>query len=195
MKLIVQVAVGYMYKVLKNNLRISMFSKEFAAIRHGDFFGFLEMIGKEIDYIVVYKNGNFNTETSIKESDFDAARLIKIGASLKQFYFDCKKEYGEIKDLDLTDEVFEKAALFELSLRMHLNNKRLTRERITLEKVINNTQTLMNLTDDETELFHKGRQFINWIKRPQKLKSTWNNANSDFKEAFALLGSKELTIL
>jgi len=195
MKLIVQVAVGYMYKVLKNDQRIFKFNSEFKAIRHGDFFNFLEQVGKEVDYIVVYKHGNINTETSIKESDFDAARLIKIGASLKQFYFDCKKEYGEIRDLDLTDELFEKAALFELSLRMHLNNKRLTRERMRFEEVINNTQTMMNLTTDETETLHKGRNFINWIKRPQKLKSTWSNAISDFEKAYSILESKKLTII
>ncbi|MDA0177373.1 hypothetical protein OOZ35_07720 [Mesoflavibacter profundi] len=194
MKLIIQVVVGYMYKVLKNKLDTSDFKFEFAAIRHGDYYDFITSIGKEIDFIVVYNKGQIEKETNIKESDIDYVGLVKSGESLREFYKKCYLKFGEINDCNLSDSYFEKAALYELSLRMHLNNKRLTKNRITLENVINRISELKNLTNQETEILHKGRKFLNFIKRPEKLKSDWNTVTSDFDEAYSLIENKKLTI-
>ena len=183
-----------MYKVLKNKLDTSDFKFEFAAIRHGDYYDFITSIGKEIDFIVVYNKGQIEKETNIKESDIDYVGLVKSGESLREFYKKCYLKFGEINDSDLSDNYFEKAALYELSLRMHLNNKRLTKNRITLENVINGISELQNLTDQETEILHKGRKFLNFIKRPEKLKSDWNTVTSDFDEAYSLIENKKLTI-
>ena len=194
MKLIIQVVIGYMYKVLKNQLDTSDFRSEFSAIRHGDYYDFINSIGKEIDFIVVYNKGQIEKETSVKEDDIDYVGLVKSGESLREFYKKCYSKFGEINDSDLSGIYFEKAALYELSLRMHLNNKRLTKKRITLENVINGISELKKLTDPETETLHKGRKFLNFIKRPEKLKSDWNTVSSDFDEAYSLLVNKKLTI-
>ncbi|WP_092131302.1 hypothetical protein [Bizionia paragorgiae] len=190
----IQVVVGYMYKVLKNELDISEFKSEFAAIRHGHYYDFIKSIGKHIDFIVVYNNGVIDKETDIKETDIDYVGLLKSGESLKDFYRKCCLKFGDIVDSDLSNDYFEKAALFELSLRMHLNNKRLTKHRVTLENVINEISNLKKLTDLEVETFHKGRQFLNFIKRPKILKSDWNTVASDFDKAYSLLLVKKLTI-
>lgn len=194
MKLIIQVVVGYMYKVLKNKLDTSDFKFEFTAIRHGDYYDFITSIGKEIDFIVVYNKGQIEKETNIKENDIDYVGLVKSGESLREFYKKCCLKFGEINDSDLSNNYFEKAALYELSLRMHLNNKRLTKNRITLENVINGISELKNLTDQETEMLHKGRKFLNFIKRPEKLKSDWNTVAFDFDKAYSLIENKKLTI-
>jgi hypothetical protein len=183
-----------MYKVLKNELDTSDYKSEFSAIRHGDYYDFITSIGKEIDFIVVYNKGEIEKETNIKESDIDFVGLVKSGESLREFYKKCYLKFGEINDSDLSDIYFEKAALYELSLRMYLNNKRLTKNRVTLENVINGISELKNLTDFETEILHKGRQFLNYIKRPEKLKSDWNTVASDFDKAYSLLVNKKLTI-
>ncbi|MBZ9651594.1 hypothetical protein [Psychroflexus montanilacus] len=194
MKLIIQSVVGYMYKVLKNELDTSDFKSEFSAIRHGDYYDFITSIGKEIDFIVVYNKGRIEKETNIKENDIDYVGLIKSGESLREFYKKCYFKFGEINDSDLSDIYFEKAALYELSLRMQLNNKRLTKNRVTLENVINRISELKKLTDLETTMLHKGRKFLNFIKRPEKLKSDWNTVSSDFDKAYSILVSKKLTI-
>ncbi|MCF8715347.1 hypothetical protein JM658_10955 [Joostella atrarenae] len=193
-KLIIQVVIGYMYKVLKNKLDTSDFKDEFAAIRHGDYFNFTKLIGKEIDFIVVYNSGLINKETDIKKDDIDYVGLIKSGESLKEFHKKCYLKFGEIVDADLSDSYFEKSAIFELGLRMHLNNKRFKKDRKTLENVINEISTLKNLTESEVEKFHNGRKFLNYIKRPEKLKSDWKTVSSEFDIAYSLLVEKKLTI-
>jgi hypothetical protein len=183
-----------MYKVLKNNLDTSDFKNEFAAIRHGDYFDFIKLIGKKIDFIVVYNSGLINNDVNIKKDDIDYVGLIKSGESLIEFYKKCYLKFGDINDTDLPDLYFEKAIKFELGLRMHLNNKRLKKERKTLENVINEVSILKRLTDLETEKLHKGRKFLNFIKRPEKLKSDWKTVSSDFDNAYSILIDKGLTI-
>src|SRR5690606_39134745 len=117
MRTIAQVVIGYMYKVLKNGKDTSKFRSEFAAIRHGDYDEFLNLIGDKIDFIVSYNGGAINNDTNIREDDSDFGRLFKSGESLKTFYKHCYDEFGKIDDKDISDEDFEKLALFELSLR------------------------------------------------------------------------------
>jgi hypothetical protein len=183
-----------MYKVLKNKLDTSDFKDEFAAIRHGDYFAFIKLIGKKIDFIVVYNSGLIDKETAIKKDDIDYVGLIKSGESLKDFYKKCYLNFGEIVDTDLSNTYFEKATIFELGLRMHLNNKKLKKDRKTLENVINEISTLKKLTESETEKLHNGRKFLNYIKRPEKLKSDWKTVSSEFDKAYSLLIEKRLTI-
>jgi hypothetical protein len=195
MKLIVQVVVGYMYKVLKNKLDISDFKIEFAAIRHGDYYDFITSLGKEIDFIILNNEGQLEEKTKIRENEIDFVGLVKSGESLEKFHKKCFSKFGKIKDPDLSDIYFEKAAIYELSLRMHYNNKRLTRDRITLENVINKLSEIKNLTEFETETLHKGRKFLNFIKRPEKLNSNWKTVTNDFDQAYSILIDKKLTII
>ena len=194
MRIIAQVVIGYMYKVMKNEKDISKYNSEFAAIRHGDYSEFLDLIGEEINFIVTYNNGSINTDTNIREDDSDFGRLLKSGESLKTFLRKCTKEFGNINDEHLKDETFEKLALFELSLRMHRNNNASRKERITLENVINELKVIKNLSDQETETLHNGRKFLNSVKRPNKMKVSWEVGEQEFFEAYRIIESRMLTI-
>jgi hypothetical protein len=195
MRIIAQVVIGYMYKVMKNEKDISKFNNEFAAIRHGDYIEFLDLIGDEIDFIVTYNNGLINIETNIREDDSDYGRLLKSGESLKTFLLKCTKEFGKIADEHLNDETFEKLALFELSLRMHRNNNASRKERITLENVIIDLKEIKRLSDQESDALQNGRKFLNCVKRPNKIKTTWKEGEREFLEAYKILESRKLTII
>ncbi len=81
-----------MYKVLNSGKPITKFKNEFAAIRHGDYASFLNLIAKPIEFIVSYNAGSINTEVSIRQDDVDLSRLLKSDESLKTFYQLCLKE-------------------------------------------------------------------------------------------------------
>ena len=53
----IEVAVGYMLKVLKTNQKITEFKDEFNAIKHGDYKSFLSLIEGEIPSMVIYNGG------------------------------------------------------------------------------------------------------------------------------------------
>jgi hypothetical protein len=195
MRIIAQVVIGYMYKVMKNEKDISKYNSEFTAIRHGDYSEFLDLISEEIDFIVTFNNGSINTDTNIREDDSDFGRLFKSGESLKTFLRKCTKEFGNIYDEHLKDETFEKLALFELSLRMHRNNKASRKERITLENVINEIKEIKKLSDQETDTLHNGRKFLNSVKRPNKMKVAWEVGEQEFFEAYRIIESRMLTII
>jgi hypothetical protein len=78
-KLIIEVVVGYMYKVQKNGLDVSKFHKEFSAIRHGDYFKFVNIIGKKIDFILTSYNWEIDKNNNVKEEDIAFVALIKSG--------------------------------------------------------------------------------------------------------------------
>ena len=191
MKLLVEIVVGYMYKVQKNQLDTSIFAKEFAAIRHGNYFQFFNEIEKEIDFIVTYENGQLNTNTKVEENEVAFIALTKVGECLKDFYQRIFHKYGEFKDSDISDEDFQKAAYFELSIRMHSNNKRLPSEEISFFDVIES----LELSQKEKDSLHQGRKFINYIKRPWKIKNDWSEELDKFNSAFALIQAKKLTII
>lgn len=195
MRIIAQVVIGYMYKVLKNEKDISKFKNEFAAIRHGDYSEFLDLIGEEIDFIITYNNGLINCDTSIRKDDSDFGRLFKSGESLKTFLRKCTKEFGNIIDEHLNDDTFEKLALFELSLRMHRNNNASRTKRITFENVINELKEIKKLSDQEIETLHNGRKFLNNVKRPKKMKATWEAGEKEFIDAYRIIESHKMTII
>lgn len=195
MKMIAQIVIGYMYKVLKNGKNILKFQEEFAAIRHGDYSNFLKLIGKEIDFIVTYNGGSINTDTSIRDDDCDFGRLFKSGKSLKIFFKKCYLEFGKIEDQDINNQAYEKLALFELSLRMHRNNNASRVGRITLENVINELQEIKNLSDSECLSLHKARQFLNKVKHPEKMKSNWEKGLDEFQKGYSVIESNNMTII
>ena len=77
MNLIIGIVVGYMYKVQKNKLPITKFKEHFAAVRHGDYIEFLNLINKKIYFIVVYNKGTIDNNVSINEEDFDFLKILK----------------------------------------------------------------------------------------------------------------------
>ena len=195
MRTIIQVAIGYLYKVLKNGKDTSKFKEEFAAIRHGDYEKFLSLIGDKIDFIAFYNNGVINNDVKIREDDSDFARLIKSGSSLNTFVKICFEEFGEITDRDLTNLDFERLALFELSLKMHRNNYALREDKIRLENVINHLQIIKKLSDSDIKILHQGRKFLNKVKHPEKMKSDWRAELIVFNSAYNILLQKQLTII
>ncbi len=180
-----------MYKVQKNKLDTSIFRNEFASIRHGNYFQFFNQIQKEIDFIVTYENGQIKTDTKVEKNDITFVALNKVGECLKDFYQRIFNYYGELKDKDLSDGDFQRAAYFELSIRMHSNEKRLPSEEIKFVDVIES----LELTQNEKNILHQGRKFINYIKRPEKMKGQWKNELNSFNEAFELMETKKLTII
>jgi hypothetical protein len=85
---------------------------------------------------------------------------------IKEFYCRCFNQFGEVGDQDLADNDFERVALFELSLIIHSNNKRLKIEEVTFENMINS----LLLSEQEKNILYGGRRFITDIKRPKKRK-------------------------
>ncbi|MFD0933301.1 hypothetical protein ACFQ0R_11895 [Psychroflexus salinarum] len=191
MKLLLEIVVGYMYKVQKNQLDTSKYAKEFAAIRHGNYFQFFNEIEKEVDLIVTYENGQIKTNNKVKKNDVAFIALTKVGECLRDFYQRIFQTYGELKDPDMSDEDFQKAAYFELSIRMHSNDKRLPNEEIKFVDIIER----LELTQSEKDTLHQGRKFINYIKRPWKMKNKWSDELERFNIAFELIKTKKLTII
>ena len=187
----VEIVVGYMYKVQKNKIDTSEYAKEFAAIRHGNYFQFFNEIEKEIDFIVTYENGIIKTDTKVHENEAAFFALAKVGECLKDFYLRIFQTYGELHDADLSDEDFQRAAYFELSVRMHSNDKLLPSEEIRLSDVIES----LELTPYEKETLHQGRKFVNYIKRPWKMKNQWSDELEKFNSAFEFIKARKMTII
>lgn len=57
MILIIEVAVGYMLKVLKSKQKITENKDEFNAIKHGNYKIFLNLVGGGIPPMVIYHEG------------------------------------------------------------------------------------------------------------------------------------------
>lgn len=194
-RLIIQVAVGYMLKVLKADKIIDFQKKEFAAIRHGNYDQFLELVNGPIPEMVVYNSGNIKTKNISQKEDFDFAALIKAGPSLLMFYTNCKKHYGEIIDLDIDDDTFEKIALFEIGLRMHANNKKLLIENDSLETVIDKLSIELNMTTEETLKLHLGRQYLNMIKHKRRKFDSWTSGLEAFQSALFVIDDYYLKVI
>ncbi|MFA6262106.1 MAG: hypothetical protein WC760_11595 [Bacteroidia bacterium] len=192
--LIIEPTVGYMLKVLKSGKKISKFKDEFAAIRHGDYFGFINMIKEPIPFMISYKNGVVAKEVEAGPNDCDFEGLYKAGPSLKLFYSDCEQQYGKFTDQDITDLIFGKAVLFEVSLRMHANNFGLLEKREILVSVINKLSSYKNLSHEDRTSLHKGRRFINMIKHFKNQFETWEIGIKEFKKGYRVLVNNELTI-
>jgi hypothetical protein len=80
-------------------------------------------------------------------------------------------------------------------MRIHRNNNAPREERIRLENVINHLKEIKDLSESETEVLHNGRRFLNLVKRPVKMKTTWSEEISAFNEAYDVLQSRQLTII
>lgn len=199
-KLIIEFVVGYMLKVLKSGMPITHYKQEFAHIRHGNYYEFIQMF-KHVpvaEPTVVYQAGVVTVRTEVQKDDFDFLALMWAGPALKVFYRDCVSHYGFIQDTDIADTTFERAALFEIGLRMHASKYEIDHRGINLETVINQLCTHKGLDLVITETLHKGRHFLNVIKHPEKLNnkfSSWAEGVIAFNEAFAELQHQRFTVM
>ena len=71
--LIIEIAVGYMLKVIKSGKQITKYKNEFAAIRHGDYFNFINLVGGQLPFMVTYKSGQVYVDDQNNENDKDFA--------------------------------------------------------------------------------------------------------------------------
>ncbi len=187
--------VGYMLKVMKAGNQISIFKNEFSAIRHGNYSEFINLINEPIPEMVAYKNGAIEVNPPLRNDDIDVEKILKAGPSLEKFLQLCKNEYGSILDEAVPDLVFYDAAIFELSLRVHANNKKLIGERETLNNIIQIISEYFKIPRTDVLMLHEGRRFLNKIKHSTKYFNSWEKGIYEFKKAKSILEKHELTIL
>ena len=193
-KLIIEHAVGYMLKVMKSGVPIKKYKDEFAAIRHGNYFDFINLVSGQIPTILVYREGEIIIDSKANKEDCDFLGLLKSGPSLLNFFTDCKLVYGVVNDSDISDEIFGKVVLFEISLRMNANNNLLINKREDLINVINRLCLLKNFSQTEIDIFHKGRSFLNMIKHKKNQFSSWSEGITMFNISNELLIENNLNI-
>ncbi|MDR3652285.1 MAG: hypothetical protein P4L34_04860 [Paludibacter sp.] len=184
-----------MLKILKSRKEVTFYKDEFNAIKHGDYFDFISLIGEPIPFIVSWRNGTTMMEDNIKKDDIDFVGLLKAGPSIKKFYELCKITYGYIQDPDLSDEDFYNVATFEIALRMHANNNNLLNERETLEKVIDKLCEFKNISESDRNQLHQGRKFGNMIKQHKMHFDSWHEGLTEFNKAFEIIQNNKLTII
>lgn len=194
-KLIIAVTVGYMLKVLKSQKKIQEFKNEFAAIRHGDYINFINLVNGPIGYLVVYNEGIITSGSAPQKDDLDFELLLKAGPSLRLFYNKCKSFYGEIEDPDISNNVFELMATFEIGLRMHANNNNLINENEKLITVINQLCSFKNIPQLDIDKIQLGRKFLNMVKHNNNQFSSWSEGESAFYESCNILEKYGLTVV
>ncbi len=186
-KLIIQVTCGYMLKAIKFDIDISKFKREFSAIRHGNYYEFIELIKSPIPTVVVYST------KEAKEIDF--VGLIQSGPSLLSFYKSCLSEYGELLDDDVSDDIYERLVLFEIGIRMHASNASLTSKGENLIDVINKLCDFKKLSTIEREQLQKGRRFLNMIKHFKNQFPSWEVGIHEFNLAFRVLEKYKFLVI
>ena len=87
-ELIISIVVGYMLKLLKNNININSHMKEFASIRHGNYDEFIQLVNGEKPFMVMYDSGEIRTDNFTQNNTCDFGMLIQSGPSLTKFYID-----------------------------------------------------------------------------------------------------------
>lgn len=193
--LLIEIAVGYMLKVIKSDKKIIKFKQEFAAIRHGDYYSFINLMNGKLPFMITYNKGNIYEDNKNNEADFDFAGLIKSGNSLVIFYNNCIEYYGEIIDAEIPDKIYCKLAYFELSLRMHSRNNNLVQKTAKLKVIIDAIGAFKNLTASEISDLHSGRKFLNMVKHSKKPFNTWEVTINSFLNALDIIDRHKLTIL
>lgn len=193
--LVIEVVIGYMLKVWKSQKKIIKYKSEFNAIRHGDYFEFINLIKEPFEPFISYKNGVISLETESNKGDCDFEGLMKSGNSMIKFYKACLQEYGYIIDNDIDDEIFYDVALFEISIRMHAKNKNLISEREDLKTIIPKLCKDNNISDSEIIQIDKGRIFLNMIKHYKNQFPTWEDGVENFKLANQILINYEITVI
>ncbi|MFZ4796700.1 MAG: hypothetical protein ACOYMA_04350 [Bacteroidia bacterium] len=188
--------VGYMLKVIKSGRRITNYKDEFNSIKHGDYAEFLKLVDGSIPMMIKWNNGIITDESNNPKYDCDFEGLYKSGPSLKLFYSNCLKLYGEVYDTDIPDEIYHKIVVFEIAIRMHANNHYLLikTERTNLKFVIDLLGEHLSLSTEEINLIHEGRKFLNKVKHQVNRNYSWEVGYLKFEEAFKLLKEKELLI-
>jgi hypothetical protein len=184
-----------MLKAMKLKLNIQRFHNEFASIRHGNYFDFINIVQASIPTVVVYNSGIIKVNNIIEKGEIDFVGLIKSGPSLLDFLKKCINEYGKLIDYDISDEIYEKAVLFEIGLRMHANNHNLIIERELLIEVIKKVSEFKKMSSLESQKLDNGRRFLNMIKHNKNQFLDWQTGIFAFEEAYKIMEKYKLTII
>lgn len=195
-KLIYDVVVGYMLKVIKSGAEITNFKPEFNAIKHGDYVTFITLIdiGIPSDVVVLNEGNLIPTEQQLQLKNVDFLSLILAAPSLINFHSKCVREFGEIIDANLSDVDFERLANFEMVLRMHFNNTFATENRTNLVQVINLLLTDLGIPADEIIIVQRGREFLNMVKGHKAKFADVENGLIFFNEAINILDKYEINL-
>ena len=194
-QLIIQKTVAYMLKAMKLKLNTQNFHSEFASIRHGNYFEFINIIQAPIPSVVVYNAGNITVNNKIEKGEMDFVGLIKSGPSLIEFSIKCLAELGTLIDNDIPDEIYEKTVLFEIGLRMHAKNHELIIDKELLNNVIKKISKFKKMSDIETYKLDNGRRFLNMIKHNKNQFANWKTGIIAFEEAYKIVEKYKLTVL
>jgi len=135
------------------------------------------------------------TDYDTNEDDFDFLGMIKSEPSLKIFYRNCVATYGQFKDPDVSDDIFQKLVQFELGIRMHASNNQLTGKKEDLNDVIKKIGKLKDISSTDTKRLQKGREFLNMVKHKRMKFPSWSDGIDAFLDAFAVQNKYELTII
>ncbi|MFO0436578.1 MAG: hypothetical protein ACK5ZT_15150 [Sphingobacteriaceae bacterium] len=187
----IEIAIGYMLKVMRAKIDFSKHDKEFKAIRHGRYDDFIDLIGADKPFMVVYNEGVVKTDNISQEQDGDFAGLLSAGPSLVNFCNDCFATYGKVVDEMIPDFVYYHMVMFELGLRMHARNAGLVDKWAELKIVIEALADHKELKDHEKSILHQGRRFVNKVKHGKKILL---HHFEGFKQACILLQEKELIV-
>lgn len=193
--LIIGLVNGYMLKVWKSKKKIIKYKSEFNAIRHGDYFEFINLIKEPISPLVINKSGVVSTDTKPNIEDCDFVGLTKSKNSMIKFYEECFKEYGDINDNEIDDNLFYEVALFEISIRMHAKNHNLITKREDLKTIIPTLCKHNNIPESDMILIDKGRVFLNMIKHFKNQFATWEDGIENFKIANKILIKYGITVV
>ncbi len=180
---------------MKLKLNTQKFHHEFASIRHGNYFDFINIVKAPIPTVVVYISGNIKVNNFIGKGEIDFVGLIKSGPSQIDFLKKCLTEFGILIDNDIPDIIYEKTVLFEIGLRMHANNHGLIKERELLIDVIKKINILKKMSEIETQKLDNGRRFLNMIKHNKNQFSDWQTGIIAFEEAYEIIEKYNLTVI
>lgn len=186
--------VGYMLKVLKNKLQDGKYKQEFASIRHGNYNEFIELMNVGLPEMVVYSNGEIKVNPKSIKGECDFIGLVSSGPSLDKFESDIKAEYGEIVDVDFSDEIYRKLVVFEAGIRMHVSNRKMISDGDTLITIIDKLPTIFPLTKKDVKKIHEGRKFLNKIKHHKINDVSWKSNVTLFEEAYSILEKHKIVI-
>ena len=195
MELIISHTVGYMLKVLKLGIDTSPFRMQFASIRHGNYFEFCERTNAQIPTMVEYSRGKIEVTNAIRKNDIDFAGLVKSGPAMQKLLHELIEKYGDLTDPDISDIIYHKVAEFEISIRMHASNCKLTDHSNHFIDVIEKLGDFKNLIQEEIEQLQLGRKFLNMIKHPKNQFDSWNEGVFEFEKANDILKKHHLTII
>ena len=191
---IIGIVVGYILKIMKARKAEYKFKKEFASIRHGNYPKFINLVKGDIPEMVLYDHGDIKVNPKPKVENIDFVGLFMAGPSMKDFYEKCIHEYGVFTDNEISDELFYRIALFEITIRIHANNHEKIKESQTFEEIISKLGHNLNFSNEEIGTLQKGRKLLNAIKHGIKKHQTWCENIAEFEKTQTLMKEKQIVI-